>query len=408
MAAYPYTSQVKDPPTQKALISAFDWIIKAQSDLTALTTRVAAIDTPAPVAPTTTVVTTTGGGGGGGGPTFGSLNPGDLLAVDSASTVVGVADVLAGNVLLSGGVNALPAWGKVQLATHVIGTLPVGNGGTGLTGYAVGDLLYASGTAVLAKLADVATGNALISGGVGAAPAWGKIGLTTHVSGTLPIANGGTGQTTAAAAFDALSPVTTRGDLIVRSATANARLAVGAANSVLVSNATDPSWSTGPTVATLTTTGVLTVGGVTTLSGDLAFASSLALRANTGAGSDTRNLNLSAGGTGFDPSRGANISLYGVNHASRPGAFELYVGTNSGSFFALYRNNASSFGLYMDASGNVGIGTNVFGTSAIGVLGIANGTAPTSSPAGMGQLYVESGALKYRGSSGTVTTLGAA
>jgi hypothetical protein len=49
----------------------------------------------------------------------------------------------------------------------------------------------------LAKLPDVATGNALISGGVGVAPAWGKIGLTTHVSGTLPVGNGGTGTATA-------------------------------------------------------------------------------------------------------------------------------------------------------------------------------------------------------------------
>lgn len=56
-------------------------------------------------------------------------------------------------------------------------------------------------------------------------------------------------------------------------------------------------------------------------------------------------------------------------------------------------------------AGNVGIGTASFGTSAATVLGIANGTAPSSSPAGMGQLYVESGALKYRGSSGTVTTI---
>jgi len=59
----------------------------------------------------------------------------------------------------------------------------------------------------------------------------------------------------------------------------------------------------------------------------------------------------------------------------------------------------------IDSSGNVGIGATSFGTSAAKVIGIANGTAPTSSPAGMGQLYVESGALKYRGSSGTVTTI---
>lgn len=64
--------------------------------------------------------------------------------------------------------------------------------------YAVGDIVYANTTTTFAKLSGVATGNALISGGVGIAPAWGKIGLATHVDGTLAIANGGTGAGTAA------------------------------------------------------------------------------------------------------------------------------------------------------------------------------------------------------------------
>jgi hypothetical protein len=59
----------------------------------------------------------------------------------------------------------------------------------------------------------------------------------------------------------------------------------------------------------------------------------------------------------------------------------------------------------LDSSGNLGLGVTSFGTSAAKVIGIANGTAPTTSPAGMGQIYVEGGALKYRGSSGTVTTI---
>ena len=77
------------------------------------------------------------------------------------------------------------------------GTLAATRGGTGLGSYAVGDLLYADTTTSLAKLADVATGNALISGGVGVAPSWGKIGLTTHISGVLPVANGGTNASSA-------------------------------------------------------------------------------------------------------------------------------------------------------------------------------------------------------------------
>lgn len=79
-------------------------------------------------------------------------------------------------------------------------TVPAGNGGTGQTAYSVGDILYASSSNALSKLADVATGSALISGGIGSIPSYGKIGLQTHVSGILPVANGGTGDTLASGA----------------------------------------------------------------------------------------------------------------------------------------------------------------------------------------------------------------
>ncbi len=59
--------------------------------------------------------------------------------------------------------------------------------------FAVGDTFYADTTTSLAKLADVAVGNALLSGGVGAAPAWGKVAMSTAISGILPAVNGGTG-----------------------------------------------------------------------------------------------------------------------------------------------------------------------------------------------------------------------
>jgi hypothetical protein len=89
------------------------------------------------------------------------------------------------------GVGALAAGSLATGFTAVSAPL----GGTGQTSYTVGDILYASTSTALSKLAGVAVGNALISGGVGSAPSYGKIGLATHVSGTLPIANGGTGST---------------------------------------------------------------------------------------------------------------------------------------------------------------------------------------------------------------------
>jgi hypothetical protein len=58
----------------------------------------------------------------------------------------------------------------------------------------------------------------------------------------------------------------------------------------------------------------------------------------------------------------------------------------------------------LDALGNLLVGLTTAGTTAAKTIQIANGTAPTANVTG-GQLYVEAGALKYRGSSGTITTI---
>jgi len=55
---------------------------------------------------------------------------------------------------------------------------------------------------------------------------------------------------------------------------------------------------------------------------------------------------------------------------------------------------------------NLGINTSSQFGGGNGVIGIANSTtAPTLNPSGGGVLYVESGALKFKGSSGTITTI---
>jgi hypothetical protein len=99
---------------------------------------------------------------------------GDILYANSETTLARLAAVATGSALISGGALTAPSWGKIGLTTHVSGVLPVANGGTNISSYTIGDLLYADGAASLAKLAGVATGNALISGGVGAAPSWGR------------------------------------------------------------------------------------------------------------------------------------------------------------------------------------------------------------------------------------------
>lgn len=91
---------------------------------------------------------------------------------------------------------------------------------------ATGDIYYRNSSGRFTRLAAVGTGNALISQGTTTAPAYGKIGLTTHVSGALPIANGGTSITTYA-----------QGDLIYSNATNSlSKLTKGAQNTILGMN----------------------------------------------------------------------------------------------------------------------------------------------------------------------------
>lgn len=80
----------------------------------------------------------------------------------------------------------------------------------------------------------------------GTAYEWAAVTVPTLLSdlgGTLTIGAGGTGQTTALAAFNALSVLTTRGDLLTRDATNNIRLAIGASGRFLKSDGTDASWA---------------------------------------------------------------------------------------------------------------------------------------------------------------------
>ena len=119
--------------------------------------------------------------------------------------------------------------------------------------------------------------------------------LSTGVTGTLPVANGGTGQTTASAAFNALSPVTTTGDLIIGNGSGTStRLAIGANSYVLTSNGTTATWSA-------------SAGGVTSFSaGTTGFTPSTG---TTGTVTLAGTLVLGNGGTGATTVAGAQTNL---------------------------------------------------------------------------------------------------
>jgi hypothetical protein len=111
-------------------------------------------------------------------------------------------------------------------------------------------------------------------------------------------------------------------------------------------------------------------------------------------------------GSGSTDTRALFTSNNAFSIGVKNGANQLggWIGS-AGNNILTFSGNDGTMKVTIDNPGNVGVGVSTFGTSAAKVIGIADGTAPSTSPAGMGQLYVEAGALKYRGSSGTVTTI---
>lgn len=175
--------------------------------------------------------------------------------------------------------------------TPGLSTITAAKGGTGQTVYAVGDLLYANTTTTLAKLADVATGNAVISGGVGVAPSYGKIGLTTHVSGVLPVANGGTNASTATiTSFNNITGYTASG-------------ATGTTSTNLV-------FSTSPSITTPTLVGDATLSTGNLIQGTA--AKGINFTANSpAAGMTSQLLSWYEEGT-WTPTQGAGLTVVGA------------------------------------------------------------------------------------------------
>jgi hypothetical protein len=331
---------------------------------------------------------------------------------------------------LTGNANEIVVVNPSATGLDSIATLPATSGGTGFASYAVGDLLFASTTTALSKLADVATGNALISGGVGVAPSYGKIGLTTHVSGTLPVANGGTGITsfgTGVATALGIN-VGTAGAFVVNGG------ALGTPSSGTLTNATGLPVGTGisglgTNVATALAVNVGTAGAFVVYDGALGTPSSGTLTNATGLPVGT---GISGLGTNVATALAVNVGTAGAfvvnggalgtpssgtltNATGLPlttgvtgtlpvanGGTGLTAGTSGGVlYYSATGTLASSAALAANAlvvGGGAGIAPSTIttGTGVVTALGVNTGTA--------GAFVVYDGALGTP-SSGTVTNL---
>lgn len=168
-----------------------------------------------------------------GGTGLSSYTAGTLLYASAATTIAALATTASGKVLVSG---SAPVWGAADLSTAVTGTLAVINGGTGVVTYGTGDMLYASASTTLAKLAATATSFVLLSG---TAPSWGKVNMANAVTGTLAIANGGTAATTAAGIITSVFGGSTgTGNVVLASSPALITPALGTPASGVLDNCT--------------------------------------------------------------------------------------------------------------------------------------------------------------------------
>jgi len=321
----------------------------------------------------------------------------------SASAAIAYSKLALTGSILNADISASAAIAFSKLAALPSANILVGSAGNVATATAVTGDVTISNAGVTAIGAAKVT-NAMLAG---------SIDLTTKVTGALPIANGGTGQTTKTDAFDALAPTTTKGDLIVHNGTDNIRVAVGANGTVLTADSGQTSGYTftSPLINPMTTAGDLIYGGVagaaTRLAagttGQMLTGGTTPVWGNTivswtltgGSAADlsawvaSNVLRLRGGSSGFAVD---NTSATPILSASNTGAWTLGPASSALTHtFNAAAINQSSTGAavynILSASGSSGVAFGVNGGAVSGFAGVAGSANTPVSGGAVGDFY---------------------
>jgi hypothetical protein len=172
----------------------------------------------------------------------------------------------------------MPLSGVTGLGTNVATALGISVGsagafvttsGSGATGTWNIDILGNAGTVT----------NGVVTTGSYANPSWITSLAASKLTGSIPISAGGTGQGSKTAAFNALSPSTSKGDLISHTGSDNVRVPVGTDGQILIADSTQTSgvkWGSVTGVGTVTSVGIsppafLTAGAAVTSAGNISL-----------------------------------------------------------------------------------------------------------------------------------------
>lgn len=215
-------------------------------------------------------------------------------------------------------------------------------------------------------------------------------GQVVTLANALPIASGGTGQTTAVNAFDALSPTTTKGDLIVSNGTDNVRQAVGTNDYVLTADSTTAtgvkwaaagggsgsgspqmSWATYPTTVFNSTGTPMANTGTGTFNWTCPTGVTKVMVSVVGSGGGGNTSSCNSPGAAGGVAIGTYTVVPGTVYAVTVGAGGA-GGTTSGA-----TGGSSSFSSFCSATGGLGGD----GSSAAPVTGSGTGGNIRNSPA---------------------------
>jgi hypothetical protein len=336
-----------------------------------------------------------------------------------------------------------PITGSGTLAVTLSGTaLPVANGGTGGTtqatarsGIGAGTVNSVAGTGTVNGL--TLTGTVTTSGSLTLGGTLSGVSLTTQVSGTLPIANGGTGSTSTtycslstnvtgtlpvANGGTGVATTPTNGQLLIGNGTNYSVATITAGSGVTVTNSaggiTIAATGSGGTVTSVAGTGIvngLTLTGTVTAFGSLTLGGTLSGVSLTSAVTGT--LPIGNGGTGITstPTNGqlmiGNGTGYtaatitagsGVSVTNSAGGITI-AATGGGGTVTSVSGSGGTTGLTLAGGPITGIGT----LTIAGTLAVANGgTGATSAGAALTSLgaYAATNPSGFTSNAGTVTS----